>query len=78
MKIGEDDEQFFIGAGMMQKLKESLAETSTSSLAMVDSGANVNLGPKSLARALGLVMVPHADSRRIGTAKSADALVILG
>ena len=46
--------------------------------AMIDSGANVNLGPKWLVSALGLLLVPHTDSRKIGTAKSADLLDILG
>ena len=39
--------------------------------AMVYLGANVNLGPVRLAKALGLVIVPHVDGRKIGTADTA-------
>ena len=47
-------------------------------MAMIDSGANVNLGPPSLATDLGLQLCPHIDTRRIGTAHSDSKLVILG
>ena len=47
-------------------------------MAMIDSGANVNLGPPSLATDLGLQLCPHIDTRQIGTAHSNSKLVILG
>ena len=45
---------------------------------MIDSGANVNLGPPRLVTDLGLQLVPHTDSRRIGTAHTDSKLVISG
>ena len=62
----------------MKMIKDDRHIKGENYLAMIDSGANVNLGPKWLTKALGLVMVPHTDSRKIGTAKVADSLVILG
>ena len=38
---------------------------------MIDGRANINLGPRRLAKALRLEIVPHVDSRRIGTAGTA-------
>ena len=46
--------------------------------AMIDSGANVNIGPPALADKLQLAIVPHTDKRGIGTAKSDGMLVIMG
>ena len=46
--------------------------------AMIDGGANLNLGPSHLAKALGLEIVPHVDGRRIGTADTAGRMVIIG
>ena len=46
--------------------------------AMVDSGANVNLGPKRLAKALGCTIIPHTDGRKIGTADAEGTMEILG
>ena len=46
--------------------------------AMVDQGANVNLGPVRLAKALGLQIVPHTDGRKIGTADEDGQMEILG
>ena len=46
--------------------------------AMCDMGANVNVGPVRLAKALGLPIIPHIDGRRIGTADSAGSLDIVG
>jgi hypothetical protein len=46
--------------------------------AMVDQGANVNLGPVRLAKALGLEIVPHTDGRKIGTADSEGQMEIVG
>ena len=46
--------------------------------AMVDMGANVNLGPVRLAKALGLPIIPHIDGRRIGTADSEGNMDIVG
>ena len=46
--------------------------------AMVDQGANVNLGPVRLAKALGLDIVPHTDGRKIGTADSEGQMEIVG
>ena len=46
--------------------------------AMIDGGANLNLGPRRLAKALRLEIVPHVDARRIGTADSAGHMVIVG
>ena len=46
--------------------------------AMIDGGANINLGPRRLAKALGLVIVPHVDGRRIGTADTTGHMVITG
>ena len=45
---------------------------------MIDSGANVNIGPPALADKLQLSIVPHTDKRGIGTAKSNGVLVIIG
>ena len=44
--------------------------------AMVDQGANVNLGPVRLAKALGLEIVPHMDERKIETADSEGQMEI--
>ena len=46
--------------------------------AMVDLGANVNLGPVRLAKALGLQIVPHKDGRKIGTADEDGKMEIVG
>ena len=46
--------------------------------AMIDSGANLNLGPSRLAKALRLEIVPHVDARRIGTADTKGHMVIIG
>ena len=46
--------------------------------AMVDLGANVNLGPVRLARVLSLTVVPHIDGRKIGTADTEGHMVIVG
>jgi len=35
--------------------------------AMIDQGANVNLGPVQLARLLDLDIIPNVDGRTIGT-----------
>ena len=45
--------------------------------AMVDQGANVNLGPVRLAKALGLEIVPHMDGRKIETADSEGQMEIV-
>ena len=45
---------------------------------MIDSGANVNVGPLALADALNLAIIPPADRRGIGTAKSDGILTIIG
>jgi len=72
------DDLFVVGVDMMHLIKASVMINDEKFLVMIDSGANVNLGPKWLVSALGLVLVPHSDSRKIGTAKEADLLVILG
>ena len=46
--------------------------------AMVDMGANVNVGPVRLAKALSLPIIPHIDGRRIGTADSEGNMDIVG
>ena len=46
--------------------------------ALVDSGANINLGPEWLAEAPGLGIVPHTDGRKIGTAKTDGEMIIIG
>ena len=46
--------------------------------AMIDSGANINLAPSSLAKMLGLQITPHTDGRKIGTADSEGSMVIAG
>jgi hypothetical protein len=46
--------------------------------AMIDGGANINLGPRRLVKALGLEIVPHVDARRIGTADATGHMVIAG
>jgi hypothetical protein len=46
--------------------------------AMVDQGANVNLGPVLLAKALGLTILPHTDGRQIGTADAKGQMEIMG
>jgi len=74
----DEGESFVVTAGMMDRIKDNRVNNKDNYLAMIDSGANVNLGPKWLANALGLIMVPHKDARKIGTAKSSDALDILG
>jgi hypothetical protein len=47
-------------------------------VAMIDSGANVNVGPITLADELQLEIIPHPDKRGIGTAKSNGILTIIG
>ena len=47
-------------------------------LAMIDSGADFKLGPPRLAMDLGNQLVPHNDSRCIGTAHTESKLVISG
>jgi len=47
-------------------------------VAMIDSGANVNVGSITLANELQLEITPHPDKRGIGTAKSDGVLTILG
>ena len=47
-------------------------------VAMIDSGANVNVGPITLADELQLEIIPHPDKRGIGTAKSDGILTIIG
>ena len=74
----DEEEQFIVTAGMLEKVKCNNEDNMEKYLAMIDSGANVNLGPKWLVKALGLVMVPHTDARKIGTAKMSDTLQILG
>ena len=73
-----EEKLFVVGASMMKKIKSSGEDKENKYLAMIDSGANVNIGPKWLAKALGLMVVPHKDSRKIGTAKESDSLEILG
>lgn len=46
--------------------------------AMIDQGANVNLGPLRLAKMLGLLVVPHTDGRKIGTADAEGHMDIEG
>ena len=46
--------------------------------AMIDSGANVNIGPPALVDRLQLAIVPHTDKRGIGTEKSDGMLAIIG
>lgn len=72
----DEGESFVVTAGMMDRIKDNRVNNKDNYLAMIDSGANVNLGPKWLANALGLIIVPHKDARKIGTAKSSDALDI--
>ena len=47
-------------------------------MAMIDSGANVNIALIELAEQLNLAVIPHNDKRSIGTAKSDDTLHIIG
>jgi len=46
--------------------------------AMIDGGANLNLGPDCLAKALHLEIVPHVVARRIGTADTTGHMIIKG
>ena len=73
----ESNERFVISAATMSTIQCSSSEQQ-SLQAMIDSGANVNLGPVWIAEALGLQIVPHTDTRQIGTANSAATLVIKG
>ena len=52
--------------------------TTDPTIGMIDSGANISLGPLILADILGLQMVPHNDSRKIGTASESGTLIIVG
>ena len=45
---------------------------------MIDAGANVSIGPRQLATALGVTIHPPTDVRKIGTADKAGQLVISG
>jgi len=60
------------------QLITSVTHTNYCNRAIIDSGANVNIGPPSLADALQLAVIPHADKRGIGTAKSDELLTIIG
>ena len=68
---------FVISAGMMQCITNT-AHKAHCTEAMIDSGANVNVGPITLAETLQLEMIPHTDKRGIGTAKSDGLLTIIG
>ena len=68
---------FVISAGMMQCITNT-AQHSNCTMAMMDSGANVNIGPLALAEALHLAVIPHTDKRGIGTSKFNGILTIIG
>jgi len=68
---------FVITAGLMKHITSTAANISFTQ-AMIDSGANVNVGPVELANALHLEIIPHTDKRGIGTAKTSGFLTILG
>ena len=53
---------FVITAGLMERITNT-ALTTSCTRAMIDSGANVNVGPIALAKALHLELIPHADTR---------------
>ena len=74
---GDSEFRFIISASNMdiQTRPRSVADLFR---AMVDSGANVSLGPKRLAKALGCAIIPHTDGRKIGTADSEGSMEILG
>ena len=61
---------------MMQRITNSHTDKCT--LAMIDSGANVNIGPPALTAYLQLTVIPPTDKRSIGTAKENGVLTIVG
>ena len=72
-----EQQQFVVSAGVMEAMQRR-TENDTKWRAMNDSGANVNIGPKWLAKELQLSIFPHLDARGIGTAKSDIILDIIG
>ena len=75
-------ERLIISASVMELLCNNAVSSTTGKptmiRAMIDSGANVNLAPVSLARTLGLHVTPHTDDRKIGTADSDGSMIIKG
>ena len=68
--------EFIISAGLFDAITNTTATQCTQ--AMIDSGANVNVGPAALAEVLNLAIIPHTDKRGIGTAKSDNVLTTIG
>ena len=61
---------------MMQRITN--VHSGCCTLAMIDSGANVNIDPPALAKHLNLAVIPPNDKRAIGTAKIYGLLTITG
>jgi len=72
-----DDKRLIISACNLN-IAESVHDTTDVFKAMVDLGANVNIGPLSLGRALGLQIMPHTSGRKIGTADTEGEMEIVG
>ena len=72
-----DNERLVISAQSLHVIHDHV-ELAHQYQGMIDSGANVNLGPVQLAKSLGLPIVPHTDGRKIGTADSGAELIIVG
>ena len=68
--------EFVISAGLFDFITTTTNINCTQ--AMIDSGANVNVGPKAFAEAMNMAIIPHTDKRGIGTAKSNGILTIIG
>ena len=64
-----DEERFIVSAAAMKLFGGLITVALMMFMAMIDSGANVNLTPVWLAEALGLHIFPHTDGRSVGTAK---------
>jgi len=89
-KIGDEESEqvlggltnsakFVVSSSVMEKLgQQRERESSRQWSAMNDAGANINLGPMWIAKELGLMIFPHTDGRKIGTAHTEGELIILG
>lgn len=67
----QEEDRFIISTGYLGMIctrNTTNLNMTTNYQAMIDSGANVNLAPRSLAKKLGLPIIPHTDGRKIGTA----------
>ena len=74
-------EKLLISACFMEMMCSTTVEMTSDLImmlrAMIDSGANVNLAPYSLATVLGLPVTAESN-RRIGTADSTRSMPIVG